>query len=320
MLWGFRVASVEYRPVGFGSHHWLATDTTGQRLFATVDDLTAKLWTARDTADAAFGRLEAAYASARALRDQAGLHFVIAAEPMASGQIVARLSARYSLVVLPFVAGAPAGEDGEFANDADRRAVVEMIIQVHGARVGAPCADEFVVPKLDALRALMGQTTTSWRGGPYAGSAQDLLRTHARDLATLIRAYHRLAERVAARPGRLVITHGEPHAANVIATSGGLVLVDWDTTLLAPPERDLWDLAEHDPSVLRRYTEATGTRIDDDALTLYRLWFDLAEIASYLSLFYSDHEDTEDARESWANLKEFLRPAERWPGLTEAQT
>lgn len=41
-LWVFTAASLEYQPVGFGSHHWLATDATGRRLFATADDLAAK--------------------------------------------------------------------------------------------------------------------------------------------------------------------------------------------------------------------------------------------------------------------------------------
>jgi len=118
----------------------------------------------------------------------------------------------------------------------------------------------------------------------------------------------------------LVITHGEPHAANVITTASGLVLVDWDTTLLAPPERDLWHLADQDRSLLPRYTAATGTQIDDQALTLYRLWWDLAEIAGYLTLFRSAHEHTADTRESWNNLKEYLRPAERWPTLTGQAT
>ena len=62
--WRFRVASLEYQAVGFGSHHWLAADAAGRRVFATVDDLGAKLRTAGDSADAVFGRLEAAFATA----------------------------------------------------------------------------------------------------------------------------------------------------------------------------------------------------------------------------------------------------------------
>jgi thiamine kinase-like enzyme len=190
-----------------------------------------------------------------------------------------------------------------------------MLVQIHAARVGHPRADDFTVPKLEALQAMLDQTEAEWYSGPYARPAQDLLEAHVRDLGVLIDAYRGMASRVAASPERMVITHGEPHASNVISTTGGLVLVDWDTALLAPPERDLFHLADEDPSVLHRYAEVTGTKIHDEALNSYKLWWDLSEIALYLDLFRSPHEDTADARESWTNLKQFLRPAERWPTL-----
>lgn len=291
------------------------TDITGKRLFATVDDLAAKQATAHDTTSAAFGRLAVAFRTALALRTQAGLSFVVAPIPAAYGEVVTRLSDRYSLVVHPYLAGKDAGEDGEFTSDDDRRAVVDMLVKVHTAQVGHPRPDDFVVPKLDAARTMMAATHEQLRTGPYARPAQDLLRANASDLGALIGAYQDLARRVAARPERMVITHGEPHASNVILTSDGPALVDWDTALLAPPERDLWHVAGTDPSLLDRPAAATGAEIDKEALTLYRLWFDLAEIGEYLTLFRSPHVDTADTSESWKNLKHFLRPADRWPHL-----
>jgi hypothetical protein len=314
-LWRFTAASLEYQRVGFGSHHWLATDTAGRRLFATADDLTAKVRTAHDSTDDVFDRLCHAFRTALALRGEAGLNFVIAPVLTGSGHVVARLSDRYSLVVHPYVTGTEAGENGEFSNDGDRRAVVDMLIRIHDAQVGKPCVDDFVVPHLDGLLAMMTQAGGPWCGGPYAQAAQELLQAHARDLHVLIAAYHSLSARVGSQPERMVVTHGEPHAGNVIVTSEGLVLVDWDTTLLAPPERDLWDLAGHDASLLAYYAAVTGIEIDDEALSLYRLWYDLAEVSGYLSLFQARHEDTADTRESWKNLQHFLRPAERWPSL-----
>jgi len=313
-LWGFRAASLEYQAVGFGSHHWLATDGTGMRQFTSVDDLASNIRAAGDTTGAAFARLTAAFETAHALRTRAGLSFVIAPVPTQSGQVVARLCDRYSLAVQPYVAGTRAGDD-EFTCDDDRHAVLDMLIQMHRVRVGRPCADDFIVPDLDTLDLMTTDPGEPWRSGPYARPAHDLLRTHAADLRALASAYRSLARVVAARPERMVITHGEPGAANVIVTGGGLVLVDWHTALLAPPERDLWDLADQDRSLLARYTAATGTDIDEEALTLYRLWYDLAEIGGYLNLFRGPHQDTADTRESWKNLRHFLRPADRWPNL-----
>lgn len=171
------------------------------------------------------------------------------------------------------------------------------------------------MPRLDALGPMMAEPREAWQGGPYARRAGELLQAHAAGLSVLVTAYAGLAERAAQRRDRMVITHGEPHAGNVMTTPGGLALVDWDTVLLAPPERDLWDMAGDDGSLLGHYTRATGIQIDPEALALYRLWFDLAEISEYLTLFRAPHGDTADAAEAWENLRHFLRPAERWPAL-----
>lgn len=135
---GGAAATLEYQPVGFGSYHWLATDRAGRQLYATADDLDAKRRTADDTADDAFGRLCQAFGTALALRNEAGLKFVVAPVAPADGQVAARLSERYSLVIHPYVMGSAVGEDGEFSRDGDRRAVMDMLIQLHQTHVGQP--------------------------------------------------------------------------------------------------------------------------------------------------------------------------------------
>jgi thiamine kinase-like enzyme len=171
------------------------------------------------------------------------------------------------------------------------------------------------VPMADGLRAALAGTSERWSGGPYGEPARGLLARHAASLTALMAAYDELARQVRSSPSRLVVTHGEPGAATMLRTPAGFVLVDWDFVQMAPPERDLWDLAESDRSVLTAYTEATGTAVDSAALALFRMWYDLSEIAGYICLFRDVHTDTEDAAESWENLKIYLRPAERWPDL-----
>jgi spectinomycin phosphotransferase len=312
--WNIAATSMTYQAVGFGSHHWLVGTEDGDSLFVTVDDLAAKVRTAADTADAAFARLERAFATALSLR-RAGLEFVVAPVPAAGGRVVARLAARYSLVVHPYVKHSHAGRDGAFDASADRLAVLDQLITLHGSRAESPDADDFVVPRVAELTAALGQTGAPWRAGPYGPLARDLLATHAADMTRLLAAYDRLAARVARTRDRMVITHGEPHSANVLETPGGFVWVDWESVLLAPPERDLWALAETDASIPAAYASATGVAIDNDALALYRMWYDLAEIAAYISLFRDSHGETADTAEAWRNLRHFLRPASRWPSV-----
>jgi thiamine kinase-like enzyme len=65
-----------------------------------------------------------------------------------------------------------------------------------------------------------------------------------------------VAEQVGALSTAWVVTHGEPHPANVIRTPGGLKLIDWDTVQLAPAERDLWMVAGPSGDDFDRYCRA----------------------------------------------------------------
>ena len=313
--WGFRPAWLSYQAVGFGSDHWLAVDSGGLKLFVTVDDLNEKLRDDADTTSAVFGRLDQAFASALSLRRDAGLDFVVAPLPATGGRVLRRLTDRYTLVVHPYLADCQSCQDGEFESSADRHAVLALLVRLHSAKATRPPADNFEIPGRAALLAAMRSTGEPWQAGPFGTRSRDLLARHAADLGVLLDAFDELAGRVRTKGGRMVITHGEPDAANVLKTPAGLVFVDWESALLAPPERDLWALAESDPGVLDAYSAATGTAIDTDALALYRMWYDLAEISLYLRWFRSSHDDTADAAEGWQNLQYFLRPAQRWPDL-----
>src|SRR5579875_2827282 len=78
--WALRPDELRYAPVGAGSYHWTARDQHGDRWFVTVDDLDDKSWLGNTRAEA-FAGLRAALDTARALRDRAGLGFVVAPEP-----------------------------------------------------------------------------------------------------------------------------------------------------------------------------------------------------------------------------------------------
>src|SRR6185437_1557477 len=279
--WGFRAKSLQYLAVGGGSHHWLATDGCGQQRFLAVTDLPVFLRNQADSADALFTRIRAALLTALALREQARLEFVVAPIRRDDDEPLSRFTKRYALIVYRYLDGSHAGEDGEYRSASHRRTVLDLLIQVHRVKTDTARADDFVLPHLDKLLLAQDDTGRTWDGGPYGERARQLLLAHAAGLEKLTAAYEVLAERIAARPERMVVTHGEPHAGNAMVTRGGLVLIDWDTALLAPPERDLWTLADADPSLLDRYVAATGLELDRDALSFYRLWFDLAEVGQY---------------------------------------
>jgi spectinomycin phosphotransferase len=96
------------------------------------------------------------------------------------------------------------------------------------------------------------------------------------------------------------------------------VLVDWDTVALAPPERDLWMLA-NDPGdeTAMLYSEATGRLLDRDALDFFRLTWDLKDLAENLNVLRSPHRETEDTARAFGGLKECVSIRREWAALLD---
>jgi len=108
-----------------------------------------------------------------------------------------------------------------------------------------------------------------------------------------------------------VITHGEPHPGNVILmpadgagpARGGIMLIDWDTVALAPPERDLWMVATETGDELHRYTELTGRPVGATALELYRLRWALDDLSCFLRDLRAPHRRTPGTEHTWQALQ-----------------
>jgi aminoglycoside phosphotransferase (APT) family kinase protein len=132
-------------------------------------------------------------------------------------------------------------------------------------------ADDFAVAHRDELEATLRSADDVGDRGPYARPAAVLLVENAVPIQRLLARYDELVVQGGAQPSRTVLTHGEPHPGNTMLTSGGWLLIDWDTALVAQPERDLWSLDPADGSVLDAYAEATGVTPLPSMLELYRI-------------------------------------------------
>jgi Phosphotransferase enzyme family len=313
--WGTGVASMAYQAVGFGSHHWTVVDTSGGRWFVTVDELQTKQRSLDEPLAATFGRLRASLCAARDLRD-GGAAFVVAPVPARDGEPLVRLDDRLTVAVYPFVDGQSFAW-GEFITPALRRGMLDLIVGVHTAPAAArrrAAADDFTVLHRDELELALGSGPDAADGagcGPYARPTARLVAENAAGLRRALARYDALAAAARSRPSGLVLTHGEPHPGNVMLTASGWVLIDWDTALVAPPERDLWSLDPGDGSVLRRYAGATGVTPRPELLELYRIRWDLADIAVTVSRFRRPHPGSEDDEKSWGGLPPLIA---RWAG------
>lgn len=305
--WGLEPVSVEYLAVGFGSHHWRA-DVGGGAWFVTVDDLTARPGSAGDSPGGAFRRLRSALGTARAVY-AAGATFVVAPLPTVSGDIVRRLGDRYAVAVYPYVDGEP-HSFGEALCESDRRSVLELLVALHAtpdAISAGALVDDLQVPRRDELLHALDRLESRWDTGPYGDPARLLLASRAAHVERLLDQHERLASHARARRERMVLTHGEPHPGNLIEAEGGWRLVDWDTTLIAPLERDLWMVEPGDGSIIEAYQTATDRPVLPSVLELYRLSWQLADIAIFVAELRQPHDDTEDIRESWTALRLHLQ-------------
>ena len=302
--WGVTVASMTYRPVGFGSHHWEVLDAAGTRWFVTADELENKRHWLGEPLAAAFGRLRAALAAATDLRD-CGAAFVVAPVLTVDGEPLARAHDRFGVALYPFVDG-QSFEWGEFGTAAHRQGMLDLVVATHTAPAVAArraMADDFAVPYRDELEAALDPAGLVADCGPYARPAALLIAGNAAPIRRLLARYDELAALGRSRPSAPVLTHGEPHPGNTMLTSGGWMLIDWDTALVAPPERDLWSLDPGDGSVLGAYADATGVPPLPSMLELYRIRWDLADVAIDVSRFRRPHPGSIDDDESWEILR-----------------
>ena len=314
--WGRRATSLEYVPEGGGSHHWKLTGDDGQPHFVTVDDLDDKDWMG-DTRRTVFEGLERALGTAAALRYEAGLEFVVAPIPARDGELLRRLEDRYAVAVFPFLAGR-SHPFGPYPDARLRGLALDMIAALHrftpAVRGRAPHHVLRFGGRGD-LTAFLLDPGQPWDGGPFSDAARCLLVPRSADLVRLVTGFDRLADITAPARSDAVITHGEPHPANLMSVDGRLVLIDWDTAALAPPERDVSLIATTGDEGVDRYQEATGRELDPAVITLYRLRWYLDDLASATRSFRNRHRDTPDTRRMFDDLVPLLEQLPGWLDL-----
>ncbi len=306
--WRIDVAAARYAAVGGGSYHWILRDRAGRRWFATVDDLDQKRWLG-DTPDTVAEGLAHAMELAVVLRHEVGLPFVLAPIRARNGAAIVRLGRSFAVAVFPYLQGAT-GRFGEELPPDERNLVVDMLAALHRTgpvRVRLPSHQVGLARRKD-LETALGELGQRWEGGPFSELARALLNAHAEQVRHLLARFDRLAERVGSLEP--VITHGEPHPANLLTAGTETLLIDWDTVGLAPPERDLWwVVSDRECEEARRYTRATGRPADSAALALYRLRWALDDLSIFVHRLRSEHSRTADAEHALRALEITLAAA-----------
>jgi spectinomycin phosphotransferase len=305
--WNLRAAVLDYLPVGFGSHHWLADGADGTRHFVSVDDLEAGFQAGPD-ADGTFGALARAFGTAAALKEDAGLEFVVAPIRDRDDAVIRRLAPRYALRVMPFVAGTST-LFGRYESAEERRRMGTVLGRLHSATerlpAGLPRREDFALPSRGELDRALQDIDRPWTAGPFAEPTRELLRRSGEDLRRRLDEHDATAARIAGSSQDWVVTHGEAHRANVmLGREGSIHFVDWDTVLVAPRERDLQMILDEELNGWDEYRAVVGhVPLDEDALGLYRRAWALRDIATYVAEFRRPHRRTENTLKAWHGLR-----------------
>jgi spectinomycin phosphotransferase len=305
--WSIAATDLRYVPKGVGAYHWRVECSEIEPYFVTVDDLSTKPWLGREP-DATFEGLVAAYATAWTLHHDEGLPLVVPPIRAGDGSIAVRFDERYSVAVFQYVDGA-AGTWGESMARDERVQLVHDLARLHEpghARRTGIARRPHVLPERDALADALDSLDQPWTAGAYSERARRALSDNTTSVVERLARFDELAVRLDRAGQPPVVTHGEPHPGNLIVTSTGLRLIDWDTVALAEPERDLWMLYDDGRDVVDVYTEATGHDLDPSAIEFYALAWTMSDIASFAEMFRFPHESTQWAEQKFAGFVALL--------------
>jgi spectinomycin phosphotransferase len=279
--WGIAAGELTYAPVGFGTHHYRA----GDRWWVNVDV------TSRP------GKLDRALRAVVALAE-CGLEFVHAPRPLANGGCVAAMPGGYAVSVFELIDG-QSHDYGEFPDPGLRREVLAALRRLHAAKPAlTPEPDSLHIPH---RRTVLQGLDRQWNAGPFGETTRALVTGASDHIRALLDHYDRLVPKVLGDKARWVVTHGEPHAGNVMRTRTGIKLIDWDTVRLALPERDHWMIAP----------DGSDVDADADAMDLYRRWWELSEICGYVAVLRAPHVEDANTRIARRELQTYLAPG-RW--------
>jgi len=248
-----------------------------------------------------------------------GLRQVIPPIAARTGRLRARLGG-FTLTLYPFVEG----RNG-FDRPLSRGQWAEFgaaLKQFHSAAfppevtAGLP-REDFSPRGRESVKLFLERVRCETFDEPAAAELAAFLRTRRAETLALVDRAGRLALELQEQPPPFILCHGDIHAWNLLVADGGaFYMVDWDTLLFAPRERDLMYIgaglggrafapAEEEALFYRGYGPAA---IDPAALAYYRYELIVEDIAVFCGQILSPGGDGADRRQSLDYLKSNFLP------------
>jgi spectinomycin phosphotransferase len=190
-------------------------------------------------------------------------------------------------------------------------AVVSPIILTHIQR------ETYSSQWRNAVKGLLQQVELESFHEPIAARLATFLKTKHDQIVDLVARAERLAQAVEARSEEYILCHADIHAGNVLLdANNALYIVDWDTAILAPKERDLMFIGgglmdnQRTPQEEERlfYHGYGQTEIDPIGLAYYRYERIIQDIAAFCKEIFLTPAGSDDREQSLRYLIANFQP------------
>jgi spectinomycin phosphotransferase len=218
-----------------------------------------------------------------------GIAQIIAPIETSIGQLSTRLDA-FAVILYPFVAG---GDGYQGLSDAQCVELGRCLNKIHTTTLPHALAER--IPRetyttywRDRLRQFQIYADETVSADPISAGLATFLKAQHAVISDLVERAEHLAATLQTRPLSYVLCHADIHAGNVLIDGDDKVyIVDWDTLILAPKERDLMFVGAglsfcDTPEQSALFYQGYGpTEIDPLALAYYRYERIVQDIAAF---------------------------------------
>jgi spectinomycin phosphotransferase len=261
-----------------------------------------------------------------ALLNDLGIHQIIAPLRTTGGQLWRRWEPErepYTMTLYPFVQGRDAYEV-----EMSERQWIEfgaIFKRVHTAplpdaiRHGLP-RETFTPHFREQVRAYQAMARERTFDDPSAASLAAFMQERQAAIDALVENAERLARVLQSRPVEWTLCHADIHAGNLLLEADGtLHVVDWDTAILAPQERDLmypgsgigrgWQHARTEDWFYHGYSPGHGQAgVDPAGVAYYRCERMVQDVEAYCAQLLATTDGGEDRAQSLRFLTSSFDP------------
>jgi spectinomycin phosphotransferase len=169
----------------------------------------------------------------------------------------------------------------------------------------------------ETVKAFLGRIENEVFEDPVAVKMALFLKSKSREILKLVELAEKFAITIQKQPLEYILCHADIHGWNLIVDKqGALYIVDWDTLIFAPKERDLmfvgagiWEsglTATEEESLF--YQGYNQPKINQDAIAYYRFERIIQDIGEYCEYIFLSDEGGDNRMQYFEYLKSNFLP------------